>query len=414
MALMTAPVRLGNFIVPFHAVDENPTLCFERDLELVQWMDRLGYHEAWIGEHHSGAYETIASPELFIMAAAERTRHIRLGTGVSSLPYHNPLMLAERINQLDHLTRGRAMFGVGPGSLSSDAHMLGVPVSEARQRMEEALDVIVRLFRGEVVTQKGAWYDLVDARLHLRPYSYPHIEMAVANAVSPAGVRAAGKYGFGVLSLSATSAAGFNALASQWTIANECATEVGTRMDREKWRLVGPMHIAETREQALKDLEFGFPTWLHYMTEVANLPLVPPGGDPLRAMMDSGLAVVGTPDDAVSRIEQLREQSGGFGAFLIMDNNWASWEAKKKSYEMIARYVMPRINGSNVSRQASMDWVEQNNDSFGKQFMQAVGDSIERHISEKGSGNINPTIVANLGIDKKKVAKGGPRDRSSK
>jgi limonene 1,2-monooxygenase len=395
---MSGTLRFGSFLVPFHAVDENPTLCLERDLELVQWMDRLGYQEVWVGEHHSGGFETISSPEIFIMAAAERTRHIRLGTGVSSLPYHNPLMLAERINQLDHLTRGRVMFGMGPGSLSSDAHMLGVPVARARDRMEDALDVIVRLFQGETVTHKGEWYELVNARLHLTPYTHPHVEMAVANAVSPMGVRLAGRYGMGVLSLSATSEAGFNALASQWAIANERAGEFGKQMDRSKWRLVGPMHIAETREQAMKDIQYGFAKWFHYMTEVANLPLVPPGADPISAMTQSGLAVVGTPEDAVLRIQQLMSQSGGFGCFLLMDNNWASWEAKKKSYELIARHVFPRLQGSNQARAASLQWVQENHQSFGQQFMNAVGASIERHMKEKGSSHLNPEVLSKLGI----------------
>ncbi|HYE45548.1 MAG TPA: LLM class flavin-dependent oxidoreductase, partial [Caulobacter sp.] len=142
-------LRFGAFIAPFHPLRENPILALERDLELVQLMDRLGYDEAWIGEHHSAGYELIASPELFIATVAERTRNIRLGTGVSSLPYHHPLMLADRINQLDHITRGRVMFGVGPGALPSDAFMMGIPVSAQRDRMDEALDVLVALLRGE-------------------------------------------------------------------------------------------------------------------------------------------------------------------------------------------------------------------------------------------------------------------------
>ena len=127
-------LRFGAFIAPFHALDENPSLAIHRDMELVEWMDKLGYDEAWIGEHHSAAFEVIASPELFIAAAAERTKNIRFGTGVSSLPYHHPLMLADRINQLDHMTRGRVMFGVGPGSLPSDAFMMGIDVqTQTRQ-----------------------------------------------------------------------------------------------------------------------------------------------------------------------------------------------------------------------------------------------------------------------------------------
>jgi len=147
-------LRFGAFIAPFHPVEENPTLALERDLELVQWMDRLGYDEAWIGEHHSAGFEIIASPELFIATAAERTRSIRLGTGVSSLPYHHPLMLADRINQLDHITRGRVMFGVGPGSLPSDAIMMGIDVQKQRDMMDEALDVLVPLLRGETVSAR--------------------------------------------------------------------------------------------------------------------------------------------------------------------------------------------------------------------------------------------------------------------
>ena len=93
-----------------------PTLALERDLELLQWLDQLGFDEAWIGEHHSAGWETIASPEVFMATAAERTRNLRLGTGVVSLPYHHPYMVANRMVLLDHLTRGRVMLGVGPGA----------------------------------------------------------------------------------------------------------------------------------------------------------------------------------------------------------------------------------------------------------------------------------------------------------
>src|SRR4029450_4539340 len=125
-------LKAGIFLAPFHPVDEDPTLAIRRDIELIEWLDHLGFEEAWIGEHHSAGYEIIAAPELFIAAAAERTRHIKLGTGVSSLPYHHPLMLADRINQLDHMTRGRAMFGMGPGALPSDAFMMGIDELEHR------------------------------------------------------------------------------------------------------------------------------------------------------------------------------------------------------------------------------------------------------------------------------------------
>src|SRR3982751_3817701 len=139
-------LRFGTFLAPFHPAGENPTLALQRDLELVEHLDALGYDEAWIGEHHSAGSELIASPEVFIAAAAERTRHIKLGTGVNSLPYHHPLILADRIVMLDHLTRGRMMFGAGPGQLTSDAAMMGIDPMRQRPMMEESFDVIMRLF----------------------------------------------------------------------------------------------------------------------------------------------------------------------------------------------------------------------------------------------------------------------------
>ncbi len=390
-------LRFGAFIAPFHPVDENPTLAIQRDLELVTEMDRLGFEEAWIGEHHSAGYELIASPELFIAAAAERTKHIRLGTGVSSLPYHHPMMLADRINQLDHMTRGRVMFGVGPGALVSDAMMMGIPPTAQRDRMDEALDVLVRLMRGETVSHQSDWFTLRDARLQMTPYSRPSVEFAVASQVSPTGARAAGRHGLGLLSIGATSQAGFNALASNWHIATDMAADHGKTMDRNGWRLVGPMHIAPTREQAMEDVKFGLEKWIYYFREIANLPIVPEGDDPIKAMTESGLAVIGTPEDAVKRIQQLVDESGGFGAFLLMDHNWAPWTKKLQSYEMIARYVAPHFQALNPNRTESMKWVGQNKAEFTGQVMAAMGARIAQHIAEKGSKDIRPEFAAMLG-----------------
>src|SRR5215470_15817858 len=226
----------GIFLAPFHPVNENPTVSLQRDFELIEWLDRLGYDEAWIGEHHSAGYEIIASPEVFIAGAAERTRHIRLGTGVSSVPYHHPLMLADRIMQLDHQTRGRVMFGVGPGALPSDAFMMGIDPMRQRDMMDESLAALVPLLRGETVTMETSWFTLRDAQLHLRPFTKPHVEIGVAAQVSPAGSRAAGKYGISLLSLGATTTAGFDALAAQWKICEQKAAEHGKVADRNRWR----------------------------------------------------------------------------------------------------------------------------------------------------------------------------------
>ena len=181
-------MKFGIFLGPFHRVGENPTLAIDRDLELVQWLDHLGYDEAWIGEHHSAGWETISSPELFMAVAADRTRHIKLGTGVVSLPYHHPFMVANRMVQLDHMTHGRVMLGVGPGALPGDAYMMGIDPTTQREKMDESLGIILRLFTEDApITYHSDWFQLNEAMLQLRPYQKPHMPITVASVQSPAG-----------------------------------------------------------------------------------------------------------------------------------------------------------------------------------------------------------------------------------
>jgi limonene 1,2-monooxygenase len=383
-------LRFGIFLAPFHPVGQNPTLALQRDFELIEWLDRLGYDEAWIGEHHSAGYEIIASPEVFIAAAAERTRRIKLGTGVVSLPYHHPLMVADRIMQLDHQTRGRVMFGVGPGALPSDAFMMGIPVDRQRDMMDEALAALVPLLRGETVTMETDWFRLRDARLQLAPYTKPHIEIAVASQVSPAGARAAGKYGLSLLSIGATTTGGFNALAANWEICEQKAREHGQVVQRKNWRLVGPVHIAETREKARENVKFGLEHWLDYFREVAALPLAPQGpiDDMVDAMIATGLAVIGTPEDAIAQIRRLQQQSGGFGCFLQMAHEWADREATLKSYELFARYVIPHFQGAIEAPVRSRDWAAENRSTFIGAAMQAIMEQISRHQQEQAEKEV--------------------------
>ena len=387
-------LRFGSFLAPFHPSTENPVLAMERDLELAEYMDQLGYDELWMGEHHSGGWEINASPELYIAAAAQRTRNIRLGTGVSSLPYHHPFILADRLRQLDYITRGRAMFGFGPGSLPADAYMQGIPTASVRDRMDEAIEPIVRLLRGETVTKKTDWFTLQDARLQLLPFNGEGNDIAVANQVSPTGSRAAGMYGLNILSIGATSTGAFNALASNWAIAEETAREHGQTVDRSGWRLVGPVHVAETREQARQEVQWGLHRFIDYFAHVAALPIAPPPGvDPVDFMVDSGFAVIGTPDDFVAQIARLQEQSGGFGCFLQLHAPWADWAQTKRSYELIARHAIPQINNMNVNRKNSEDFLRHNNELFRGELQAAVGDRIARFAAEKGDKHLSPDAI---------------------
>jgi limonene 1,2-monooxygenase len=283
---------------------------------------------------------------------------------------------------------------------------MGIPVARQRDMMDEALEVIIRLLRGEEVTHESDWFKLSNARLQMTPFSRPSVEIAVASQISPTGARAAGRHGVGLLSLGATSDGGFNALASNWAIAEELAADSGKTMDRAAWRLVGPMHIAETKEKAIADVRFGLDKWLYYFREIANLPIVPDnaGKDPVEAFLSMSMAVVGTPDEAAAKIQALIDQSGGFGCFLFMAHNWAPFAETRRSYELFARYVAPRFQALNVNREASMEWVRTNKNEFTAQARMAVGARILQHAQEKGVADINPQIAAMMGLDKPKAA----------
>jgi limonene 1,2-monooxygenase len=375
-------MKFGIFLAPFHRVGENPTLAINRDVELLEWLDWLGYDEAWIGEHHSAGWELIALPELIIAAAAERTKHIRLGTGVTSLPYHHPFMVAQRFVQLDHMTRGRAMMGCGPGALTSDAYMLGIEPSTQRPRMLEAMDAIMRLLKcEEPVTMKTDWFEMRDARLHLAPYTDPHFEIAVASTITPFGMIAAGTHGVGVLSIGAGLPGGPEALASQWKIAEETAAKHGKTMDRKNWRVVVNAHIAEDDEQAMREVTKG--ERVETMTYFEDTLGRPPGraDDPLRDGVKMGTTLVGSPETVVKGIKRLLEYSqGGFGGILFRAHEWANREQTLRSYELFARYVMPHFQGSLGQVAGSNTWARENR----KQVFGSTVESVRRAFTDFG------------------------------
>ena len=390
---MARPERMtfGVFMAPFHPTNENPTLAFERDLELLGWLDALGYDEAFIGEHHSAGWETIASPEVFIAAAAQRTRYIRFGTGVVSIPYHHPFMVADRMVLLDHLTRGRVILGVGPGALATDAYMMGVDPARQREMMDEGLGVIKRLFtETEPFSVKSDWFELNDGMLQIRPYQHPSIPLVVASVQTPAGVTTAGKHGAGVLSLSTPRGmVRETSLAELWSIAEQTAEEYGNEMRREEWRLSIPIHLADSREEAMEDVRRGHrnvtreyfdKTLGHASPDVADDCL-------LEYVMERHGVIVGTPDDMIEAIERLQEISGGFGGMLVRVEDWAPREKILRSYELLARYVMPHFQGSVASIQRSNKWAQENRDPIHERRVLGVRTATEAYYGGNSSSD---------------------------
>ncbi len=378
-------LKAGVFVAPFHPLDESPTLAFERDLQLAQYADELGFEEYWYGEHHTGGFELSASPELMIAAAAQRTKRIKLGTGVVSLPYHNPLMTANRIAQLDHLTFGRTIFGAGPGLLVSDAHMLALDARESRDKLDVGLSVITRLLKGEWVTQKyDNWFDLRDAHVQVLPYNRD-MELCVASTFSPNGGVLAARYNAGMLCLASTMMQGFDALTTNWNIAVETSKKLGRTMNPASIRCATEMHIAETRDQAMDQAKKGYDRFQVYIKNQSEQLKDSPAHKTLEDLIESGEVVVGTPDDAIAQIRRLEQKVPDFGTLLILEKNWASFENSKRSLEMIARYVLPAINGDNVARTKSFDWARENRDGFIDVIMSANMRAFDKHAAAQAA-----------------------------
>ncbi len=364
-----ARLKFGAFLAPHHPIGEHPMLQFRRDLELVAQLDELGYDEFWCGEHHSSGWETIASPEMFLAAAGERTKRIRLGTGVISLPYHHPFNVAQRMVQLDHMTGGRAIFGSGPGALASDAHTLGIDPMTQRDRQDEAIAIIRRLFNGERVTARSEWFTLQDAALQLLPLQ-EEMPFAVASQISPSGMTLAGKHGIGIISIGSLSQEGLNALPTQWGFAEAAAAKHGKTVDRKNWRVLLSWNIAETREKARAEARDGL---LRHHNEYITGTLQRPGSRPFKtpdeavdktAFSDGAVSTIGTPDDLVARIKSVLEMSGGFGTVVGFVHDWANPENTMRSWDMVARYVVPEINGYLAGLRKSQDFVTNNRAVF--------------------------------------------------
>ena len=358
-------MKFGLFVAPFHQMGENPTLCYERDLETIEWAERRGFDEVFVGEHHSAGWEIIPSPEIFIAHAAARTRHIRLGTGVVSIPYHHPLNVAARIAFLDHLTRGRVIFGVGPGLLPGDAYMRGIEPKDQRPRMIEGVKAIIRLFTEDKVTLDGSWFKLVDAHLQVKPFQKPYPPMVTASTFTPSGFMAAGQLGTGIMTFFT---GGITDLNARWKLAEEVAAQNGRKLNRQEWRMVLPIHLAESRQEAMRQVRgWGNEYFREYAISTTGLAQKDSPDQPLSevtidGMVEAGAMVIGTPDDAIAKIREMNEAAGGIGGVLNMMMDWGTREQQLRSHELMARYVMPLFQGSADSIVYSNQWSRERRD----------------------------------------------------
>ncbi|MBG54611.1 MAG: LLM class flavin-dependent oxidoreductase [Chloroflexi bacterium] len=294
---------------------------------------------------------------------------MKLGTGVISLPYHHPFMVAQRLVQLDYQSRGRVLFGSGPGALPSDAHTIGLDPMLLRSRQDEAIGVIKRLFAGERFSYESEWFTLKDAKLQLRPLQ-ENMEFVVASTFTPSGMTMSGKYETGVISIGGMASQGLKSLATQWGFAEESALKHGNQVSRNNWRVLMSWHIAETRDQAREEAKEGlFKHNNEYSTAALN-PIegkifkTPDEAIDATAFSEDSTAVIGTPDDLIQKIQEMLEITGGFGAVIGFAHDWANRENTKKSWDLVARYVIPEINSMLDDYRDSYNFVINNRDTW--------------------------------------------------
>jgi limonene 1,2-monooxygenase len=343
-------MKFSFFMMPIHDPRENPTLAFQRDIALVHLADKLGFDELYIGEHHSGGWETMPAPEMALAFAAANAHRIRLGTSVLSLPFHHPFHVAERMCFLDHLTFGRAILGVGPCSLVTDKMLFGMDDKVLYPMLHEAIDVIVRLLESdEPISHKGQFWQFENMRLQLRSYQQPRLPIALPSAGTPQNLDLIGRHGMIWLSPAGRMGRGGLKRNEQWALVEQGAKAAGRVADRGNWRIVTNMYLAETREQAWADIRDGLMRETEYMSSIGfeALAAAYPGQRFDDFTPESIVAarnwVVGTPDDAIRWIEGMVEETGGFGGVMLTASEWTSFEKISRSVEMFARYVIPRF-----------------------------------------------------------------------
>jgi alkanesulfonate monooxygenase SsuD/methylene tetrahydromethanopterin reductase-like flavin-dependent oxidoreductase (luciferase family) len=355
-------MKFSFFMMPLHHPSENPSLAFDRDISLIHYADELGFDEFFIGEHHSGGWENMPAPDMALAKAAAHAHRIRLGTSVISVAFHHPFHVAERMAFLDHLTRGRAILGVGPCALVTDKKLFGLPDAKLYPMLAESVDIIVRLLESsEPIDYDGRFWSFKQMRLQLRSYQQPRMPLAIASSGNPVSLQLAGKHGMILLS-----PAGKNKKQAElWNGVEAAADKHGVKTSRENWRIATTVYLAESREEAWRDVEKGIERDMEYFFGIGlKAPYEAFPGQPASEITPRSGAerrdwIIGTPDDAIAHIERLQKETGGFGGLMLTSHEWTGSEKIRRSLELFARYVIPHFRGHSRGYQAEWKRIQQ-------------------------------------------------------
>jgi limonene 1,2-monooxygenase len=345
-------MKFSVFMMPLHHPSENPSLAFDRDISWIHLADALDFDEFFIGEHHSGGWETMPAPEMALAKAAAHARRIRLGTSVISVPFHHPFHVAERMAFLDHLTYGRAILGVGPCALVTDKKLFGLPDAKLYPMLAESVDIIVRLLDSpEPIDYEGRFWSFKQMRLQLRSYQQPRMPLAIASSGNAISLELAGKYGMLLLSPAGKNIRNNQSKAEQWNKVEAIAAQRGAVISRDNWRIATCVHLADSKEEAWRDVESNIKRDMEYFVSIGlkapyeSYPGQPASEITARSGADRRDWIIGTPDDAIAQIERMQVETGGFGGLMLTSHEWTSSEKIRRSMELFARYVMPHFRG---------------------------------------------------------------------
>ena len=357
-------MKLGLFLMPLHRPERLHAETYEEDLDLMAFADDLGYSETWVGEHFNVPWENMPSPELFIARALGVTKQMSFGIGVAQLHYHNPIHVAHRIAMLDHMSRGRIYLGIGSTGAPIDMEMFGVDpkAGSPRERMEEAIEVILRIWRAEPFEHRGRFFNATlpepqpEARLgfHMTPYQTPHPPIAVAGSQPYSQTLAvAGERGWLPLSNCFLHPAH---LPSHWEVVEKGGQKTGRKTSRSEWRIAREVFVAEDGARAREEMlrgpigkfftDYWVPVFKATPTGLARLkhdPDMPDEQVTAEYMLDQAW-IVGSPDDCEQQIRRLHDDVGGFGTLLLLCHDWEKDRGKwLRSLELMSREVLPAL-----------------------------------------------------------------------
>jgi len=365
-------MKFSFFMMPTHHPSENPTLAFHRDIDLIPYVESLGYDSFHIGEHHSGGWETMPSPEMALSMAAAKTGRIRLGTSVVNLPFHHPYQVAERIAFLDHLSYGRAILGIGPSSLVTDKKLFNIDSDAARRMMAESADIIVRLLEADdPISHEGEFWQFNDLRLQLKSYQQPRLPLALPTTGGAESLDMAARHDMELWTPCGLNRPGDGVFTEFWQNFEGACERHGKTADRDNWHLVSNFYLADTREEAWADVSEGIMRETGYFTSIGFAPLYEAyKGQPISEYTPQSVVerrdwVVGTPDDAIAWIEKKIADNGMFGGVMLTTHEWAGSEKLKRSLELFARYVIPHFNAGRYNYRAEADLLAQQFEEHG-------------------------------------------------